>query len=77
MLIEKMNAIFPLSHSIFFQPFPLFSPNDHITTELNGTIMITFSMHSVNQLPLSVHCLPDTPAAHNITQRIHPQIPVQ
>lgn len=47
MLIEKMNAIFPLSHSILFQPFPIFSPNVHITTELNGTIMITFSMHSV------------------------------
>ena len=47
MLIEKINAIFPLSHSIFFQPFPIFSPNVHITTELNGTIIITFSMHSV------------------------------
>ena len=47
MLTEKMNAIFPLYHSIFFQPFPVFSSNVHITTELNGTIMITFSMHSV------------------------------
>ena len=47
MLIEKMNAVFPLCHSIFFQPFPIFSPNVHITTELNGTIMITFSIHSV------------------------------
>ena len=47
MLTEKMNAIFPLYHSIFFQPFPVFSLNVHITTELNGTIMITFSMHSV------------------------------
>ena len=47
MLTEKMNATFPLYHSIFFQPFPVFSLNVHITTELNGTIMITFSMHSV------------------------------
>ena len=36
MLTEKMNAIFPLYHSIFFQPFPVFSLNVHITTELNG-----------------------------------------
>ena len=42
MLTEKMNAIFPLYHSIFFQPFPVFSSNVHITTELNGTIMILF-----------------------------------
>ena len=39
MLTEKMNAIFPLYHSIFFQPFPVFSLNVHITTELNGTII--------------------------------------
>ena len=45
MLIEKINAIFPLLHSIFFQLFPIFSPNVHIATELNGTIMITFSIH--------------------------------
>lgn len=47
MLIEKMNAIFPLCHRIFFQPFPIFSSNIHITTAENGTIMITFSIHSV------------------------------
>ena len=38
MLTEKINAIFPLYHSIFFQPFPIFSPNVHITTAENGTI---------------------------------------
>ena len=42
---EKQNAIFPLYHSIFFQPFPIFSSNVHITTAENGTIMITFSIH--------------------------------
>ena len=47
MLIEKMNVIFPLCHTIFFQPFPIFFPNVHATTAENGTIMITFSMHSV------------------------------
>ena len=47
MLIEKINAIFPLYHSIFFQPFPIFSLNVHITTAENDAIMITFSMHSV------------------------------
>ena len=47
MLTEKINAILPLCHSIFFQPFPIFSPNVHITTAENGTIIITFSMHSM------------------------------
>ena len=47
MLIEKINAIFSLCHRIFFQLFPIFSPNVHITTAENGTIIITFSMHSV------------------------------
>ena len=47
MLTEKMNAILPLCHRIFFQPFPIFSSNVHITTAENGTIMITFSTHSV------------------------------
>ena len=47
MLTEKTNAIFPPCHRIFFQLFPIFSPNVHITTAENGTIMITFSMHSV------------------------------
>ena len=42
MLTEKMNVIFPLCYSIFFQPFPTFSPNVHITTELNGTIIQEF-----------------------------------
>ena len=32
MLTEKINAIFPLCHRIFFQPFPIFSSNVHITT---------------------------------------------
>ena len=63
MLIEKMNAIFPLHHSIFFQPFPIFSPNVHITTELNGTIMSTFSMHSVVSClsPFTVSQMPQPP----------------
>ena len=47
MLTEKINATFPLCHRIFFQLLPTFFSNVHITTELNGTIMITFSMHSV------------------------------
>ena len=47
MLIEKQNAIFPLCHRIFFKLFSIFSPNVHSTTAENGTIMITFSMHSV------------------------------
>lgn len=41
-IIEKINAIFPLFHTTFSS-----SPNVHITPKLNGTIMITFSMHSV------------------------------
>ena len=63
MLTEKMNAIFPLYHSIFFQPFPVFSLNVHITTELNGTIMITFSMHSVVRFcsPFTVSQMPQPP----------------
>ena len=63
MLIEKMNAVFPLCHSIFFQPFPIFSPNVHITTELNGTIMITFSIHSVVSClsPFTVSQMPQPP----------------
>ena len=63
MLTEKMNAIFPLYHSIFFQLFPVFSLNVHITTELNGTIMITFSMHSVVSFcsPFTVSQIPQPP----------------
>ena len=63
MLTEKMNAIFPLYHSIFFQPFPVFSLNVLITTELNGTIMITFSMHSVVSFcsPFTVSQMPQPP----------------
>ena len=38
-LTEKINAILPLCHSIFFQPFPIFSPNVHITTAENGTVL--------------------------------------
>ena len=47
MLIEKMNAVFPLCHSIFFQPLPIFSWKVHSTTAENGSIIIAFSMHSV------------------------------
>ena len=63
MLIEKPNAILPLCHSIFFPPFPIFSPNVHIATELNGTIMITFSMHSVVNVlsPFTVSQMPQPP----------------
>ena len=63
MLIEKQNAIFPLCHSIFFHPFPSFSPNVHITTAENGTIMITFSMHSVVSFcsPFTVSQMPHPP----------------
>lgn len=62
-LTEKINAIFPLLHSIFFQPFPIFSPNVHITTAENGTIMITFSMHSVVRTcsPFFVSQIPQPP----------------
>jgi len=63
MLIEKMNAIFPLCHRIFFQPFPIFSSNVHIATAENGTIMITFSMHSVVSFcsPFTVSQMPQPP----------------
>ena len=63
MLIEKMNAIFPLCHSISFQPFPIFSSNVHITTAENGTIMIMFSMHSVVSClsPFTVAQIPQPP----------------
>ena len=63
MLTEKINAILPLCHNIFFQPFPIFSSNVHITTELNGTIMITFSMHSVVSFrsPFTVSQMPQPP----------------
>ena len=63
MLIEKINAIFPLYHSIFFQLFPIFFPNVHITTAENGTIIITFSMHSVVSFcsPFFVSQIPQPP----------------
>ena len=63
MLIEKINAIFPLCHRIFFQLFPIFSPNVHITTAENGIIMITFSMHSVVSCcsPFTVSQTPQPP----------------
>lgn len=63
MLIEKINAIFPLCHRIFFQPFPIFSSNVHITTAENGTIMITFSIHSVVSFcsPFTVSQMPQPP----------------
>ena len=63
MLTEKQNAILPLCHRIFFQPFPIFSPNVHITTADNGTIIITFSMHSVVSFcsPFAVSQIPQPP----------------
>ena len=63
MPIEKMNATFPLCHRIFFQLFPIFSPNVHITTAENGTIIITFSMHSVVSFcsPFTVSQMPQPP----------------
>ena len=46
-----------------FQPFPIFSPNVHITTAENGTIIITFSMHSVVSFcsPFTVSQMPQPP----------------
>ena len=69
MLIEKINAIFPLCHSIFFQLFPIFSPNVHITTAENGTIMITFSMHSVVSCcsPFTVSQMPQPPITSDLS----------
>ena len=63
MLIEKINAIFPLCHRIFFQLIPIFSSNVHIITAKNGTIMITFSMHSVVRTcsPFFVSQMPQPP----------------
>ena len=62
-LIENINASFPLCHRIFFQPFPIFSSNVHITTAENGTIIITFSMHSVVSFcsPFTVSQIPQPP----------------
>ena len=59
MLIEKINAIFPLCYRIFFQPFPILSPNVHSTTAENSTIMITFLNALGCQLLFAVHCLPN------------------
>ena len=58
-----MNATFPLYHSIFFQLFPIFSPNVHSITAENSTIMITFSMHSVVRTcsPFFVSQIPQPP----------------
>lgn len=63
MLIEKMNAIFPLCHSIFFPPFSIFSWNVHITIPVKGIIRITFSMHSVVSCfsPFTVSQMPQPP----------------
>ena len=63
MLIEKINAILHLCHTIFFQPFSIFSSNVHITTAENGTIMITFSIHSVVSFcsPFTVSQMPQPP----------------
>lgn len=46
------------------QSFPIFSSNVHITTAENGTIMITFSIHSVVSF-----CSPFT-----VSQMPHPSI---
>ena len=63
MLTEKINAIFPLYLRIFFQLFPIFFPNVHSTAAENGTIIITFSMHSVVSLcsPFTVSQMPHPP----------------
>ena len=63
MLIEKINAIFPLCHSIFFELFPIFSPNVHSTIAENGIIIITFSMHCVVSFcsPFTVSKIPHPP----------------
>ena len=63
MLTEKINTIFPLCHSIFFQPFQSFSPYVHATTAENDIIMITFSMHSVVSFcsPFTVSQMPQPP----------------
>ena len=63
MLTEKTNAIFPLCHRIFFQLSSIFSLNVHITIAENGTIMITFSMHSVVSFysPFTVSQMPQPP----------------
>ena len=47
----------------FFQLFPIFFPNVHITIAENGTIMITFSMHSVVSFcsPFTVSQMPQPP----------------
>lgn len=56
-------GIFPLCHRIFFRLFPILSLNVHATTAENGTIMITFSIHSVVSClsPFTVSQMPQPP----------------
>ena len=42
MLIEKINAIFPLCHRIFFQPFSIFSWNVHIGHAVPGIVCFQY-----------------------------------
>ena len=60
---EKTNTIFPLFHRIFFQFLPTSFSNVHISTAENGTIMITFSIHSVVSFlsPFTVSQMPQPP----------------
>ena len=60
---ENSNAILPLKHSIFFKLFPIFFRNVKITVAENGTIMITFSIHSVVSFcsPFTVSQMPHPP----------------
>ena len=60
---ENSNAILPLKHSIFFNLFPIFFRNVKITVAENGTIMITFSIHSVVSFcsPFTVSQMPHPP----------------
>ena len=62
-LTEKINAIFQLCHKIFFQLFPIFSPNVHMTILVNGIIIITFSIHSVVSFssPFTIFHMPHPP----------------
>lgn len=60
---ENSNAILPLKHSIFFNLFPIFFRNVKIPVAENGTIMITFSMHSAVSFcsPSTVFHMPQPP----------------
>ena len=60
---ENSNAILPLKHSTFFNLFPIFFRKVNITVAENGTIMITFSMHSAVSFcsPSTVSHMPQPP----------------